>query len=89
MPNGTDIAALIDAHDVTFDKVLTNGATDILHWTYHPTNPNLDFLQAGDELTIKFIAQVDDGHGHVGSQPLTITLVGANNANQYFDVLRC
>ena len=80
LPNGTNIAALIDAHDVTFDTVQSDGGTEILHWTYHPTNPNLDFLQAGDELKIQFTAQVDDGHGHVGSQPLTVTLVGANNA---------
>ena len=80
LPNGTNISALIDASDVTFDTAQSNGGTQQLHWTYHPTNPNLDFLQAGDKLTITFNAQVNDGHGNVGSQPLTITLVGANNA---------
>jgi VCBS repeat-containing protein len=80
LPNGTNISALIDASDVTFDTAQSNGGTQQLHWTYHPTNPDLDFLQAGDKLTITFNAQVNDGHGNVGSQPLTITLVGANNA---------
>ncbi len=26
---------------------------------------------------IKFVAEVSDGHGHTGSQPLTVTLIGA------------
>ena len=52
----------------------------MLHWTYNPTNPDLDFLQAGDVLKIKFAAQVNDGHGTIGSEPLTVTLVGADSA---------
>ena len=66
--------------DVTFDTAPSNGGTVVLNWTYHPTNANLDFLHAGDILKIKFVAEVSDGHGHTGSQPLTITLVGADNA---------
>jgi VCBS repeat-containing protein len=80
VPGGIDISALIDAGDVAFDSVLSDGGTDVLHWTYHPTEANLDFLHAGDVLKIEFTAEVSDGHGNVGSQPLTVTLVGANNA---------
>jgi VCBS repeat-containing protein len=80
LPAGIDVAALIDAADVKFDSVQSDGGTDILHWTYKPTNADLDFLHAGDVLTIKFTAEVNDGHVNVGSQPLTVTLVGANNA---------
>lgn len=80
LPVGTDVAALIDASDITFDSVLSDGGTDILHWTYDPTNPNLDFLHPGDVLKINFTAEVNDGHGNVGSQALTVTLVGANNS---------
>ena len=62
---------------MTFDTASSNGGTVVLHWTYQPINANLDFLHAGDILKIKYVAEVSDGHGHAGSQPLTITLVGA------------
>jgi VCBS repeat-containing protein len=80
LPAGANIAPLIDAHDVTFDSVPSDGGMDVLHWSYHPTNPDLDFLKAGDVLKVQFAAEVSDGHGHSESQPLTVTLVGANNA---------
>ena len=79
VPGGIDISALVDAGDVTFDSAPSNGGTVVLNWTYHPTNANLDFLHAGDILKINFVAEVSDGHGPAGSQPLTITLVGAGN----------
>ena len=80
LPSGADVAALVDAGDISFDTVQTNGGTQTLHWTYNPTNPDLDFLKAGDKLTIQFTAQVNDGHGNVGNQPLTISIVGANTS---------
>jgi VCBS repeat-containing protein len=80
LPGGIDISALLNAGNVTFDSMLSNGGTAVLQWTYHPINANLDFLHAGDVLKINFVAEVSDGHGHSGSQPLTITLVGADSA---------
>jgi Ca2+-binding RTX toxin-like protein len=79
VPGNIDISALVNAADVTFDTASSNGGTVALNWTYQPINANLDFLHAGDILKIKFVAEVSDGHGHTGSQPLTITIVGANN----------
>jgi VCBS repeat-containing protein len=75
-----DFSALKAASAVKFDSVPTNGGTNVLHWTYNPNNPNLDFLKPGDTLTISFTAHVDDGHGSVGNQPLTITIGGANSS---------
>jgi VCBS repeat-containing protein len=80
VPGNIDISALLDAADVTFDSATSNGGTVVLNWTYQPINANFDFLHAGDILKIKFVAEVSDGHGHTGSQPLTITLVGADSA---------
>jgi hypothetical protein len=77
VPGNIDISALVDAADVTFDSALSNGGTVVLNWTYQPINANLDFLNANDILKIKFVAEVSDGHGHTGSQPLTITLIGS------------
>jgi hypothetical protein len=79
VPGNIDISALVNAADVTFDTASSNGGTVALNWTYQPINANLDFLHAGDILKIKFVAEVSDGHGHTGSQPLTITVVGAGN----------
>jgi len=81
VPGGIDISALLNSDNVTFDSMLSNGGTVVLQWTYHPINANLDFLQAGDVLKINFIAEVSDGHGHTGAQPLTVTLVGADIAS--------
>jgi VCBS repeat-containing protein len=81
MPGGIDISALLNAANVTFDSMLSNGGTVVLQWTYHPVNANLDFLHAGDVLKINFDAEVSDGHGHTGTQPLTVTLVGADGAS--------
>jgi VCBS repeat-containing protein len=78
LPNGADVAALVDANDITFDAVQTNGGTQVLRWTYNPHDPDLDFLKSGDKLTIRFTAQVNDGHGDVGNQALTISIVGAD-----------
>ena len=77
VPGNIDISALVNAANVTFDSASSNGGTVVLNWTYQPINANFDFLHAGDILKIKFVAEVSDGHGNAGSQPLTITLVGA------------
>jgi VCBS repeat-containing protein len=77
LPADANITTLIDAAAVTFDSVQTNGGLDVLHWTYDPTNIDLDFLRPGDTLTITFEAQINNGHVTTGDQPLTITFVGA------------
>ncbi len=46
LPVDANVTALIDAAAVTFDSVKTDGGLDILHWTYNPINPDLDFLHA-------------------------------------------
>ncbi len=78
LPVDANVAALIDASAVTFDSITTDGGSDVLHWTYNPINPDLDFLQPGDTLTITFEAQVNNGHVATGDQPLTVTFVDAN-----------
>ena len=80
LPNGTNVAALVDANDITFDTVQANGGTQTLRWTYSPHDPDLDFLKSGDKLTIRFTAQVNDGHGAVGNQALTISITGADTS---------
>jgi VCBS repeat-containing protein len=80
LPANADIDALVAASNIKFDSVTSNGGTEVLDWTYNPTDPDLEFLQAGDTLTVSYTAQVNDGNGSVGNQPLTITIVGADKS---------
>jgi len=79
-PGNVDISKLIASSAITFDSVKSDGGAEVLHWSYDPTNPNLDFLKSGDTLSITYTAQVNDGHGNVGSQPLTVTIAGTNTS---------
>src|ERR1019366_10533054 len=74
-----DLSALTAASAVSFDSVTTNGGADVLHWVYNPNEADLGFLKVGDTLTVVYTAQVNDGHGNVGAQPLTITIAGVPN----------
>ncbi|MGH6764158.1 MAG: Npun_F0296 family exosortase-dependent surface protein [Bradyrhizobium sp.] len=78
LPGNIDFTALAAAGAIKFDSTTSNGGTEVLDWSYNPTDTNLDFLKAGDTLTITYQAQVSDGHGSVGSQPLTVSIVGTN-----------
>jgi VCBS repeat-containing protein len=80
LPDNVDVSALISSHAITFDTAKSDGGTEVLHWTYDPDNPNLDFLKSGDTLTITFAAQVNDGHGNVGNQNLTVSIVGTDSS---------
>src|SRR5262249_21614796 len=72
LPPGLDLSSLIDQHAITFDSATSNGGQQVLHWTYNPTNPNFDFLEPGDTLTLTFNPQITDGHVTTDIQPLTI-----------------
>ncbi|MFP3544106.1 VCBS domain-containing protein [Rhizobium sp. SIMBA_035] len=80
IPAGVDVSALIAKAAISFDSVTTNGGTKTLTWTYDPTAANLDWLSAGETLTITYNAQVNDGSGNVGAQPITVIITGTNDA---------
>ena len=80
LPANIDVTSLIDAGAVAFDNAQTNGGATVLNWTYDPANSDLDFLKPGDTLNLTFSVQVNDAHGNVGNQPLTIAIVGAHSA---------
>jgi VCBS repeat-containing protein len=80
IPGNVDVSGLIASKAISFDSAKSVGGADVLHWTYDPTNPNLDFLKSGDTLTITYVAQVNDGHGNIGSQPLTVTIAGTTTS---------
>src|SRR5207249_895981 len=75
-----DVSALIAQGAISFNTVSTNGgANNVLSWSYNPAAADLDWLRYGDSLTITYQAQVNDGHGNVGSEPITITINGASD----------
>jgi large repetitive protein len=82
LPAGVDLDALRDVAAISFDATTTtsSGGANTLTWTYHPAAANLDWLAAGETLTITYLAEVTDGTASVGSQPLTITITGSNDA---------
>ena len=64
---------------ITFDPLISNGEQQTIDWHYNPAAADLDWLRAGDTLTITYVAQVNDGHGNVGAQNLVITITGTND----------
>ncbi len=77
--NSVDVAALIASGAISFDALTSDGEQQTIDWHYNPAAADLDWLRAGDTLTLTYIAQVDDGHGNVGAQNLVITITGTND----------
>ena len=77
--NSVNVAALIASGAISFDPLVSDGEQQTIDWHYDPTAADLDWLRQDDTLTITFVAQVDDGHGNVGSQNLVITITGTND----------
>ncbi len=80
LPQGADVAALINPDTMSFDSVTADGGSDVLHWTYNPGHANFDFLQPGDTLTLTFDAAVHEGAINIGDQSLTVTIIGAGGS---------
>ncbi len=49
-------------------------------WTFSAQDGNFDYLAAGETVTLTYTVQVDDGHGGIVTQPVTITVTGTNDA---------
>jgi VCBS repeat-containing protein len=78
--NSVNVSALIAAGAISFAPLVSDGETQSINWTWDPAAADLDWLRAGDTLTITFVAQVNDGQGNVGAQNLVITITGTNDA---------
>ncbi|GKQ51418.1 VCBS domain-containing protein [Bradyrhizobium sp. Ce-3] len=60
-------------------KDSTGGVTGSSAWTFSAADKNFDYLAAGEKLTLTYLIQVDDHHGGVVTQPVTITITGTND----------
>src|SRR5262245_52835538 len=72
-------ASLSDPGALTLGSVDDTNKT--VGWTYAATDGALDFLAAGETVTVKYNVTVDDGHpGGSATQLVTLTITGANDA---------
>ena len=65
----------------------TGGVTGASTWTFSAADKNFDYLAAGETLTLTYTIQIDDHHGGVVTQPITITIDGSNDAPTLANVL--
>ncbi|HKG26280.1 MAG TPA: VCBS domain-containing protein, partial [Thermomicrobiales bacterium] len=77
LPSGLDIAKL--ASGLNFKTAIATGTTTALGWSYDPPPVNLDFLKAGETLTVVFRVRVSDGKSLSPVQTLRFTVVGTND----------
>ena len=70
--------AIEDAFTISPDAGNTNNGT--INWDYTITEGELDFLAAGETVTVVYTITVDDGNGGTDTQDVTVTITGANDA---------
>ena len=58
----------------------SGGVTGSKSWTFSAPDHYFDYLAAGEQVTLTYTVQVDDHHGGVVTQPVTITVSGTNDA---------
>ena len=78
---GDQLAALKAASllNLVVHDAVTPGNGNVA-WTYNVTDGALDFLSAGQTLTVTYNVTIDDHHGGTVVQPVTVTINGANDA---------
>ena len=73
-------AALTAAGAFTLTGATSNGGSTSIGYSYDPAAANLDFLRAGESLTITYTVKVNDGTANSGTQDVTFTITGTNDA---------
>jgi len=71
------IALLDGALSIAAAASNTNSGT--INWAYNITDSNLDFLSAGETLTVTTPVILDDHHGGVVTEDIVVTINGAND----------
>ena len=73
-------AALTAPAAFTLTGATSNGGPINIGFTYNPGPGDLAFLGEGDSLTITYTVQVNDGSANSGTQGVTFTFTGSNDA---------
>src|SRR5262249_40240649 len=66
--------------DLSRTGTTSNGSAVNIGYSYDPAAANLDFLPGTDTLTITYTVKVNDGSVHPGTQDVTFTITGTNDA---------
>ncbi|WP_104663621.1 VCBS domain-containing protein [Ensifer adhaerens] len=64
----------------TFSLDPVDQTTDKIGWNFKVADGVIDSLQAGQTLTQKYTVFVNDGHGGIATQTVTIVITGTNDA---------
>ncbi|WP_202190148.1 VCBS domain-containing protein, partial [Ensifer sp. LCM 4579] len=80
LPAGASALTAAGAFSLTNAVQTSNGGSLAVNYSYDPAAANLDFLKAGDSLTISYTVKVNDGHVDSGTQNVTFTISGTNDA---------
>ncbi|WP_280114142.1 tandem-95 repeat protein [Hoeflea sp. BAL378] len=75
-----DLTAALAAGRLTLTPNTSNGGLQTLAYSWDPSASNLDFLAAGQTLTVSYAISVSDGRANSAVQPLTFTITGTNDA---------
>ncbi len=76
---GLTSADVLDMLSVTAGSIAANPTdADNLAWSFNSNPQTFSFLDAGESLTLTYTVQVNDGHGGIATQPVTITINGTN-----------
>src|SRR4029078_3932812 len=78
--NAVDVTALVASGAISFDTLPNStGEQQTIGWHYNPGAADLDWLRAGDTLTLTYVAKVNDGTTDSNTQNLVITITGTND----------
>jgi VCBS repeat-containing protein len=72
-------SALTAAGAFTVTDTTSNGGAANIAYSYNPGAANLDFLAAGESLTITYTIVVNDGTANSATQDVTFTITGTND----------
>jgi VCBS repeat-containing protein len=73
-------AALVTGELSIGSGVTANGGAQTINYTWDPEAAALDFLSAGQTLTVTYQIQVSDGTSTTPTQPLSFVITGTNDA---------
>jgi VCBS repeat-containing protein len=77
LPNNATISSWLSLGSLTDS---TNGATGQQAWSFSAEDRYFDYLRQDQQLTLTYTVQIDDHHGGVTTQNVTITIDGTNDA---------